>query len=143
MTTNLYPHTHRREIIEALAGVPNGTCTTKIELEASLEQLSNQKLKEMTGQADQTDFDWECFYGGREHAIYCLVQKEPYQNKLQDFEMFGWGELQGKFLVEGAGLNPTGGQTRDLHLMKALLKAQGITLPPTITTDSLEGLCWA
>lgn len=124
MGTRLYPITTNTDILERIAGVPQGTS-------AKLEALVEQRA-EMSSEA------W-----------HNMLDQHVDAERLYDFQLFGFGKLsfrQWQALLEKFGDDAyNGGSTCDDALVTTLLNELDVRWKQRlglINISDLEGVCW-
>ncbi len=136
MATRLYPHTKNTAVIEKLLGVPEGTALRHTALNEPF-KLAKAKLNEGFAECSLEE------QTARRREHYRLDEAEWEANnsseeiaKYDGFLTFGWGRVVSR-LCEGYS-----GFTDDPVKVAQILRAQGVTLPPDVKIEDLEGLGW-
>jgi hypothetical protein len=136
MATRLYPHTKNTVIIEKLLGVPEGTALRHAALNEPFKQ-AKAKLNE--GFADLTleqQAERRREYMRLDEAEWDANNSSEEIAKYDGFLTFGWGRVVHRHCSEPSGY------TNDPVLVAQILRAQGVTLPPDVKIEDLEGLGW-
>lgn len=124
MGTRLYPITDRTELIERIAGVPQGTTAVLEDLESLREDLGSE-------------------------AWYELMDQHPDAMRLYDFQLFGFGKLNNQQWSIARTVCEAGeeysGSTKDKTLVRELLNEVQDYYKTTlglINIEDLDGVCW-
>lgn len=125
MGTRLYAGTKNAQIIEQLAGVPEGTYET---LKAFEEDPQNQYV-------------WGDTEKGYE--VYCRKQSQPNLALLDEFLLYGWGKFNNAAIgvLERWGLNREVDSTSNPVIIRSLITSMGIDTKG-VAHRELEGLKW-
>lgn len=125
MGTRLYAGTKNAEIIEQLAGVPQGTYEALKAFESNPE---NQ-------------YNWGDTEKGNE--VYCRRQQQPNLALLDEFLTYGWGRFNNAAIgvLERWGLDREVGSTSNPVVIRALITSMKIDTRQ-IPLEKLEGLAW-
>jgi hypothetical protein len=132
MATRLYPYTTDTAVLEKLAGVPAGTA-------AALEAYDHAN-KPTDFYGEESAAAWEAYFGNMTAAM----------SSYDHFIVYGWGRLT-RDASDVAARVPGDvhdgyaicGATDNTEAVRAILAAQGVTLPFSVTARELEGLTWS
>jgi len=145
MSTRLYPKTTNPEILEVLAGVPEGT-------HELIQQMLKQHTKEMHDLNDLYLAARACGAVTKAIEDEIFITEESYNSKLSascetkqldQFLVFGWGKLStkaSKVLAEFG--TPSFGELSCPVQTELVLQAQGVQLPHKVEIKHLDGLAW-
>ena len=123
MATRLYPKVSV-ETLERLAGVPAGTHDWLVAVRNKYPPPGEQ--------------GWE-----QAQRYFVEVGADPDLDTLDNFLTCGWGRLSlaASKVIEAAGLDYIG-VTTDRQLIRRLLEAQGVVLPPDVSPDDIREVYW-
>lgn len=138
MGTRLYPITKNPQTLELLAKVPSGTFDLLQKNEAE-EKAEIEKACKGKNPTESFQIQDEI-----ESKFYNLRFKTPL-SQLDIFQSIGWGKLHSPVygLLEKAGKNPVWGEELDPSIVQKILNLQGVELPPEVSVENLEGICWS
>ena len=124
MATRLYPNHKTPELLERLAGVPQGTYER-------LAAVDDKYCAQVTGD-------------GGQRAHYLEVSLDSNLSALETLRTSGWGKLTPTALavIQEIGTKHEYGKTTDPILVRRVLVAQNVDLRG-VSVDEIKGVCWS
>lgn len=135
MGVRIYPNTNDSSILEALAGVPQGTMDRLIQTMEKHQQTLDE-ARERGEDAMEVDYqNWK------------EINDDSHLGPLYNFRVFGWGKFTSEAFQVLKG-NPDkwegedfDGVSKDASFIEQLLEAQGVFLGG-LQVERLEGIYW-